>query len=77
MGMAYIHWIGGDRTSAAREFDEAIAVLRVIGERWGLATTLSASADLADARVARIFAQPAFHGAPPARAGHKSTFRLG
>ena len=50
MGMAYIHWIGGDRTSAAREFDEAIAVLRVIGERWGLATTLSASADLADAQ---------------------------
>jgi predicted ATPase/DNA-binding SARP family transcriptional activator len=50
MGMGYIRWIGGDRRSAAEEFDAAIALLRVIGERWGLATTLSASADLADAQ---------------------------
>jgi tetratricopeptide (TPR) repeat protein len=50
LGVGYIRWIGGDRDGAAEQFDAGIALLRVIGERWGLATTLSASADLADAR---------------------------
>jgi tetratricopeptide (TPR) repeat protein len=50
LGVGYIRWIGGDRDGAADQFDAGIALLRMIGERWGLATTLSASADLADAR---------------------------
>ena len=50
LGVGYIKWYGGDADGAAEEFDAGVAQLRVMGERWALATTLSASADLADAQ---------------------------
>ncbi|GIJ68905.1 BTAD domain-containing putative transcriptional regulator [Virgisporangium ochraceum] len=50
LGLGYIKWYAGDADGAGREFEAGIAELRTIGERWGLATMLSASADLADAR---------------------------
>lgn len=50
LGVGYIKWYGGDPDAAEVEFETGAAQLRAIGERWGLATTLSASADLADAR---------------------------
>jgi predicted ATPase/DNA-binding SARP family transcriptional activator/tetratricopeptide (TPR) repeat protein len=59
LGLGYIKWYAGDADGADAEFVTSTEQLREIGERWGLATTLSASSDLADAggdlvRAARL-----------------------
>jgi tetratricopeptide (TPR) repeat protein len=50
LGVGYVKWYGGDADGAAEEFAAGVAQLRAVGERWALATTLAASADLADAQ---------------------------
>ncbi|GII00411.1 AfsR/SARP family transcriptional regulator [Planobispora takensis] len=49
-GAGYLRLFEGDPAEAERDFAVALAGFRALGERWGLAQTLSGMADLADWR---------------------------
>ncbi|HEV2635179.1 MAG TPA: BTAD domain-containing putative transcriptional regulator [Actinocrinis sp.] len=49
IGQGYVHWyVTGDWATADREFTEAIAVYRRLGDRWGSIVALSEAAAIAD-----------------------------